>query len=41
MSLTLPSVGTNQLLELMSPYAPDDFIAEVCPRHFTGGRRHA
>jgi len=41
MSLTLPPVGTNQLLELVSPYAPDDFIAEVCPRHFTGGRRHA
>jgi Transposase domain (DUF772) len=41
MSLTLPPVGTNRLLELVSPYAPDDFIAEVCPRHFTGGRRHA
>jgi hypothetical protein len=41
MSLTLPPVGTSHLLELLSPYAPDDFIAEVCPRHFTGGRRHA
>lgn len=41
MSLTLPPVGTSQLLELLSPYAPDDFIAEVCPRQFTGGRRHA
>jgi hypothetical protein len=41
MSLTLPPVGTTRLLELVSPYAPDDFIAEVCPRHFTGGRRHA
>jgi hypothetical protein len=41
MSLTLPPVGTNRLLELLSPYAPDDFIAEVCPRCFTGGRRHA
>ena len=40
MSLTLPPVGTSRLLELVSPYAPDDFIAEVCPRHFTGGRRH-
>ena len=40
MSLTLPPVGTTRLLELLSPYAPDDFIAEVCPRHFTGGRRH-
>src|ERR1019366_5402802 len=41
MRLTLPPVGTNHLLELVSPYAPDDFIAEVCPRCFTGGRRHA
>jgi hypothetical protein len=41
MSLTLPPVGTSQLLELVSPYVPDDCIAEVCPRHFTGGRRHA
>ena len=41
MSLILPPVGTSQLLELLSPYAPDDFIAEVCPRQFTGGRRHA
>lgn len=41
MSLTLPPVGTSRLLELLSPYAPDDFIAEVCPRSFTGGRRHA
>jgi hypothetical protein len=41
MSLTLPPVGTSRLLELVSPYVPDDFIAEICPRHFTGGRRHA
>jgi len=40
MSLILPLVGTNRLLELLSPYAPDDFIAEICPRAFTGGRRH-
>jgi len=40
MSLSLPPVGTHRLLELLSPYAPDDFIAEVCPRHSTGGRRH-
>jgi hypothetical protein len=40
MSLTLPPVGTSQLLELMSPYVPDDCLAGVCPRHFTGGRRH-
>jgi hypothetical protein len=24
----------------LNPYAPDD-LAEICPRHFTGGRRHA
>ena len=41
MSLILPPVGTSHLLELVSPYAPDDFIAEICPRCFTGGRRHA
>lgn len=41
MSLTLPPVGTSWLLELLRPYAPADFIAEVCPRRFTGGRRHA
>src|SRR5882724_4798348 len=41
MSLTLPPVGTNRLLELLSPYVPDDFIGEVYPRQFTGGRRHA
>jgi hypothetical protein len=40
MSLTLPPVGTTRLLELLGPYAPDDFIAEICPRDFTGGRRH-
>jgi hypothetical protein len=38
--LTLPPVGTSRLLELLSPYAPDAFIAEICPRDFTGGRRH-
>jgi hypothetical protein len=37
MSFPLPPVGTNRLLELLSPYAPDDFIAGICPRAFTGG----
>ena len=41
MGLTLPPVGSSQLLDLVIPYAPDDFIAEVCLRHFTGSRRHA
>ena len=40
MSLTLPPVGTSRLLELLATYAPDDFIAGVRPREFTGGRRH-
>lgn len=40
MSLTLPPVGTSCLLERLAPYAPDDFIAGVCPRELTGGRRH-
>jgi hypothetical protein len=39
MSTTLPPVGTNALLEELSGYVPDDFIAELCPRDFTGGRR--
>lgn len=40
MSLTLPPVGTSHLLELLSPYVSDDFIAEVCPQRGPGGRRH-
>jgi len=41
MRTTLPPVGTNALLERVSDYIPDDSIAEVCSRAFTGGRRHA
>jgi hypothetical protein len=40
MTTTLPPVGTHALLEQLSGYVPDDFIAELCPRDFTGGRRH-
>lgn|SRR5208282_4247981 len=40
MSTSLPPVGTHALLERLSDYVPDDFIAELCPRAFTGGRRH-
>src|SRR6266699_6003773 len=40
MSSTLPAVGTIGLLDLLSPYVPDDFIATICPRRFTGGRRY-
>ena len=41
MAILLPPTGTNRLLELVSPYVPDAFIHELCPRHFTGGRRCA
>ena len=37
---SLPPVGTIALLEVLSDYVPDDFIAGFCPRTFTGGRRH-
>ena len=40
MITSLPPVGTNALLEQLASYVPDDFIAELCPRDFTGGRRH-
>jgi uncharacterized protein YecE (DUF72 family) len=40
MSTTLPPVGINAFLERLSNYVPDHFIAELCPRAFTGGRRH-
>ena len=36
----LPPVGTIALLEVLSDYVPDDFIAGLCPRTVTGGRRH-
>src|SRR5579872_6983437 len=41
MSNIMPPVGTNLLLESVSGYVPDDFIAGRCIRDFTGGRRHA
>jgi hypothetical protein len=40
MKMLLPAVGTNALLERLSGYVPDDFISGLCPRDFTGGRRH-
>ena len=36
----LPAVGTIALLERLSDYVPDDFIAGLCSRTATGGRRH-
>ena len=41
MALSLPPAGTHRLLELVSPYVPDAFIDDLCPRQFTGGRRCA
>lgn len=41
MANLLPPVGTTRLLELVSPYVPDDFILNLCPRLSTGGRRCA
>jgi hypothetical protein len=40
MSTELPRTGTIGLLEAVSPYIPDDFIIERCPRGRTGGRRY-
>lgn len=40
MTISLPPVGTNALLERLSDYVPDDFTATLYPRQFTGGRRH-
>jgi hypothetical protein len=40
MTTSLPPVGTTALLEQLSGYVPDDFIAALSPRDFTGGRRH-
>jgi hypothetical protein len=41
MAILLPPTGTNRLLNLVSPCVPDDFIHDLCPRQFTGGRRCA
>ena len=41
MKPTLPPVGTHRLLDCVSDYVPDEFIANVCARDYTGGRRHA
>ena len=40
MTISLPPVGTPALLERLSDYVPDEFIAALCPRAGTGGRRH-
>lgn len=40
MPTELPRTGTIGLLERVSCYIPDDFITELCPREWTGGRRY-
>jgi hypothetical protein len=40
MTERMPPVGTVALLDQLSDYAPDDFILDLCPRGYTGGRRH-
>lgn len=41
MNSKLPATGTAALLELLSPFVPDDFINECWPLGQTGGRRRA
>ena len=41
MMSSLPRTGTQHLLDLLAPYAPDDFIDGHWPNGFTGGRRCA
>ena len=40
MKSQLPPTGTEEFLELLSPFVPDDFLNERWPRFKTGGRRH-
>jgi hypothetical protein len=39
MDSALPATGTAELLELLSPFVPDDFINQTWPQTRTGGRR--
>lgn len=41
MNSGLPATGTEQLLRVLSPYVPDEFLHEQWPNAKTGGRRHA
>ena len=40
MTPTLPPADTQALIERLDAYVPDAFIAQLCPRERTGGRRH-
>ena len=39
MNSDLPATGTAELLELLAPFVPDDFIDHAWPTAATGGRR--
>jgi len=39
MDSQLPATGTAELLDLLDPYVPDDFINQTWPNGSTGGRR--
>jgi hypothetical protein len=39
MNSELPATGTASLLELLSPFVPDDFVNDCWPLGHTGGRR--
>src|SRR5213594_4453709 len=41
MNSELPATGTAELLELLTPFVPDDFIDQCWPTEATGGRRRA
>ena len=40
MKSLLPPTGTEDFLEVLAPFVPDDFLNAHWPRHKTGGRRH-
>jgi hypothetical protein len=37
----LPTTGTNALLEVLSPFIPDDFLCQQWPHTATGGRQRS
>ena len=40
MKSQLPPTGTQDFLELLSPFVPDDYLDQRWPRRKTGGRRY-
>ena len=40
MKSQLPQTGTEDFLELLSPFVPDDYLDQRWPRLKTGGRRY-